>query len=104
MHMNIRDVDIPCRFGGDEFLILMPEADKNAIQMVGRRIAESVNKTRFKLDRSFASLQVSFGVAACPEDATEATALLQAVDANLYSAKQSKAKLAEHPGEQATGQ
>ena len=35
MRMNIRDVDIPCRFGGDEFLILMPEADKNAIQMVG---------------------------------------------------------------------
>jgi len=35
MRMSIRDVDIPCRFGGDEFLILMPEADKNAIQMVG---------------------------------------------------------------------
>ncbi len=69
MRMNIRDVDIPCRFGGDEFLILMPEADKNAIQMVGRRIAESINKTRFKLGRSFASLQVSFGAAACPEDA-----------------------------------
>ena len=76
MRMNIRDVDIPCRFGGDEFLILMPEADKNAIQMVGRRIAESVNKTRFKLGRSFASLQVSCGAAACPEDATEAEALL----------------------------
>jgi diguanylate cyclase (GGDEF)-like protein len=90
MRMNVRDVDIPCRFGGDEFLILMPEADKNAIQMVGRRISESINKTRFKLGRSFASLQVSFGAAACPEDATEAQALLQAADAILYRAKQSK--------------
>jgi diguanylate cyclase (GGDEF)-like protein len=95
MRMNIRDVDISCRFGGDEFLILMPEADKNAIQMVGRRIAESVNKTRFKLGRSFASLQISYGVAACPEDATEAEALLQAVDASLYRAKQAKASQAE---------
>ena len=92
MRMSIRDVDIPCRFGGDEFLILMPEADKNAIQMVGRRIAESINKTRFKLGRSFASLQVSFGSAACPEDGTEAEVLLQHADATLYAAKERKAE------------
>jgi diguanylate cyclase (GGDEF)-like protein len=94
MRLNVRDVDIPCRFGGDEFLILMPEADKNAIQMVGRRIAESINKTKFKLGRSFASLQVSFGVASCPEDATEAEALLHAADQTLYRAKQNKERLA----------
>jgi diguanylate cyclase (GGDEF)-like protein len=90
MRMNIRDVDIPCRFGGDEFLILMPEADKNAIQMVGRRISESINKTRFKLGRSFASLQVSFGAAACPEDGTETEVLLQQADSCLYQAKETK--------------
>ena len=90
MRMSIRDVDIPCRFGGDEFLILMPEADKNAIQMVGRRIAESINKTRFKLGRSFASLQVSFGASACPEDGADAEVLLQHADATLYQAKETK--------------
>jgi two-component system cell cycle response regulator len=94
MRMSIRDVDIPCRFGGDEFLILMPEADKNAIQMVGRRIAESINKTRFKLGRSFASLQVSFGAAACPENGVEADVLLQEADASLYKAKQDKVERA----------
>jgi len=92
MRMNIRDVDIPCRFGGDEFLILMPEADKNAIQMVGRRISESINKTRFKLGRSFASLQVSFGSAACPEDGVDPETLLREADASLYRAKESKAE------------
>jgi diguanylate cyclase (GGDEF)-like protein len=90
MRMSIRDVDIPCRFGGDEFLILMPEADKNAIQMVGRRISESINKTRFKLGRSFASLQVSFGSAACPEDGADAEVLLKVADATLYAAKEAK--------------
>lgn len=92
MRMNIRDVDIPCRFGGDEFLILMPEADKNAIQMVGRRISESINKTRFKLGRSFASLQVSFGSAACPEDGVDPETLLREADASLYRAKEGKAE------------
>jgi len=92
MQMNVRDVDIPCRFGGDEFVILMPEAEKNAAQMVGRRIAESVRKTRFKLGRSFASLQVSFGVSACPEDGFEAEVLLQIADAGLYRAKDRKAQ------------
>jgi diguanylate cyclase (GGDEF)-like protein len=95
MRMNIRDVDIPCRFGGDEFLILMPEADRNAIQMVGRRISESINKTRFKLGRSFASLQVSFGAAACPEDASDAASLVQKADAGLYRAKQGKEEQAD---------
>ncbi len=50
----------------------MPEADKNAIQAVGRRIAESINKTRFKLGGGFVSLQVSFGASACPADGTDA--------------------------------
>lgn len=90
MRMNIRDVDIPCRFGGDEFVILMPEADKGAIQMVGRRIADSVAKTRFKLGRSFASLQVSYGLSACPEDGAESEVLLQEADASLYRAKEQK--------------
>ena len=94
MRMSIRDVDIPCRFGGDEILILMPEAERNAIQMVGRRISESINKTRFKLGRSFASLQVSFGAAACPENGVEADILLQEADAALYRAKERKAQQA----------
>jgi diguanylate cyclase (GGDEF)-like protein len=94
MRMSIRDVDIPCRYGGDEFLILMPEAEKNAIQMVGRRISESINKTHFKLGRSFASLQVSFGAAACPENGVEADVLLAEADAGLYRAKEGKAERA----------
>jgi len=90
MQMNVRDVDIPCRFGGDEFIVLMPEAEKIAIQQVGRRIAESVSKTRFKIGRSFASLQVSYGISSCPEDGVESEALLQEADASLYRAKEHK--------------
>ena len=90
MRMNVRDVDIPCRFGGDEFVVLMPEAEKAAIQVVGRRIADSVAKTQLKIGRAFATLQVSFGVSACPEDGVESEVLLQEADAGLYRAKEQK--------------
>ncbi len=92
MQMNVRDVDIPCRFGGDEFVVLMPETEKNAVLAVGHRMSDSVKKTRFKIGRSLASLQVSFGVSSCPEDGVEAEALLQVADAGLYRAKERKAQ------------
>jgi diguanylate cyclase (GGDEF)-like protein len=90
MRANIRDTDIPCRFGGDEFIILMPEADKNAIQAVGRRISESISKTRARLGGGYVSLEVSFGASACPADGTVAETLLKQADANLYAAKERK--------------
>ena len=91
MRMNVRDVDIPCRFGGDEFVIVMPETEKSAIQAVGRRISDSVSKTQLKVGRALATLQVSYGVAACPEDGVESEVLLQKADAGLYKAKENKA-------------
>jgi len=90
MRANVRDVDIPCRFGGDEFIVLMPQAEKAAIQIVGRRIAESVSKTQLKVGRALTTLQISFGVSACPEDGVESEVLLQEADAGLYRAKEQK--------------
>lgn len=90
MRSNIRDVDIPCRFGGDEFIILMPEADKNSIRAVGRRIAESLSKTRLKPGDALIDLGISFGASACPVDGTESELLLQRADAELYAAKERK--------------
>jgi diguanylate cyclase (GGDEF)-like protein len=90
MRANIRDTDIPCRYGGDEFLILMPEADAHAISAVGRRIAESISKARVKLGGGFVSLEVSFGAASCPADGATTEALLEIADKNLYGAKERK--------------
>jgi two-component system cell cycle response regulator len=90
MRANIRDTDIPGRYGGDEFIIIMPEADRNAIQAVGRRISESISKARVRLGGGYVSLEVSFGASACPADGTSADALLKQADANLYAAKERK--------------
>jgi diguanylate cyclase (GGDEF)-like protein len=90
MRANIRDTDIPCRYGGDEFLILMPEADRNAIQAVGRRIAETISKTRVRLGGGYVSLEVSFGTSACPADGTSPEVLMKQADTDLYLAKERK--------------
>jgi diguanylate cyclase (GGDEF)-like protein len=90
MRAHIRDTDIPCRYGGDEFIVLMPEADKNAIQAVGRRIAETISKTRVKLGGGYVSLEVSFGASSCPAEGTSADVLLKQADTSLYAAKERK--------------
>ena len=90
MRAAIRDTDIPCRYGGDEFIILMPEADKNAIQAVGRRIAETISKTRVKLGGGYVSLEVSFGASSCPAEGTSVDVLLKQADTSLYAAKERK--------------
>jgi diguanylate cyclase (GGDEF)-like protein len=90
MRLNIRDTDIPCRYGGDEFLVLMPEADKLAISAVGKRISESIRTARVKLGGGMVALEVSFGAASCPTDGTSGDTLLKAADANLYAAKERK--------------
>jgi diguanylate cyclase (GGDEF)-like protein len=78
MKTNVRDVDVACRYGADEFVVIMPETDKEAVQVVGRRIVHSVSSTRFKIGESFATVEASFGTASCPEDGTKAGTLLRA--------------------------
>jgi diguanylate cyclase (GGDEF)-like protein len=98
MKVNVRDVDIPCRFGGDEFVILMPETDKEVVEVVGRRIAESLMKTKLKVEGSLVTLQVSSGSASCPADGRESEELLQEADASLYRAKQRRGQETQKTG------
>lgn len=92
LKVNVRDVDIPCRYGGDEFVVLMPETDKQVVEIVGTRIAESLQKTKLKIGNALVSLEMSVGISSCPEDGREAEELLQEADASLYRAKQRKAE------------
>jgi diguanylate cyclase (GGDEF)-like protein len=75
---HLRDVDIACRRAEDEYVVIMQETDKEAVRTVGERIADSVQKTRFKVDQASVTLTVSYGTASCPEDGVAAEALLRA--------------------------
>lgn len=85
---SMRKGDIAGRFGGEEFLLLMPGAD--AERAIAR--AETMRKTIGSLDVGYAGqklgrITASFGVATFPIDGESGAALIQAADKALYAAK-----------------
>jgi diguanylate cyclase (GGDEF)-like protein len=90
LRVNVRDVDIPCRYGGDEFVVLMPETEQNVVQIVGDRIAASLAKTKLKVGAALVSLEVSVGSASCPTHGAESAELLEEADSSLYRSKQAR--------------
>jgi diguanylate cyclase (GGDEF)-like protein len=85
LKQNIRDVDIIARFGGEEFVILLPEADKNEARTVSERLRR--NLVNLEMD-DCPSLTISLGIAAYPEDGTDIEGLIIRADAAMYAAKQ----------------
>ena len=84
---GVRDIDIAGRWGGEEFLLLLPGTDLEGAARVAERIRRAF-ADRFVLstDGEPIAATASFGVAACPESA-DAADLLRAADAALYRAK-----------------
>lgn len=85
LQRNIRDVDIIARFGGEEFVILLPEADKEEARIVSERLRRTL--AQLKLD-DLPSLTISLGIAAYPEDGNSIEKLIKRADAAMYVAKQ----------------
>jgi diguanylate cyclase (GGDEF)-like protein len=82
-----RQMDIACRYGGEEFVILMPGA---AVEEAAQRAEDwRAAFAAYHLDYAGASLQVtlSLGVAAYPANGPDVDALLRAADRALYAAK-----------------
>lgn len=82
---NVRDVDFAGRWGGDEFLIIMPETPKENAIMVSSRIANVLND--MKVEDKSVKLKFSGGIASCPQDGTNIKKLLVQADKALYQAK-----------------
>ena len=85
---HTRGGDIACRFGGEEFVVILPEAN---LQQSGYRAEQhrlQFNAMRIECNgRLIDAPTLSFGVSAYPEQGTTAEGLLQAADAALYRAK-----------------
>jgi len=84
---NVRDFDLPVRFGGEEFAVLLPETGMEGGKQLALRLAEALARLRIPAvggDR--APVTASFGVASFPE-ARSVEDLLSAADEALYQAK-----------------
>jgi diguanylate cyclase (GGDEF)-like protein len=88
LQSTVRGGDVACRYGGEEFMLILPEADIETTRQRADRIREAV-KHLFVAHRghSVGSVTVSAGVASYPEHGTTGEALVQAADAALYRAK-----------------
>jgi diguanylate cyclase (GGDEF)-like protein len=87
LRQHARKADICCRYGGDEFTIVMPETIKAEAAMVAGRIRQAIEETTFTLDGNPANVTISIGVAGYPQDVGQKVALVAAADKALYAAK-----------------
>ena len=85
---SVRSEDIVCRFGGEEFIILLPMADLKATHARAERIRSKIRELKvLHQGRAVGVVTVSVGVAALPQHGTASKVLLDAADAALYRAK-----------------
>ena len=88
---SLRNIDKAARFGGDEFVLILPQTPKADAINIANRIKENVEKTFLSHSEElpFADLTVSIGLTSYPEDASSAAELLEKTDQALYLAKKS---------------
>jgi len=94
---TIRASDISCRIGGDEFAILLPQAEKSSAEALAERIATKFENYARPLAPN-TPVGIDYGIAIFPEDGEDATRLFRVADKNLYESKQRAARLQEEPG------
>lgn len=86
---NVRGIDLACRFGGEEFVVVMPDTDLTFAYAVAERLRKQVESTSIAISRSPGTLNitVSIGIAALGGADDTADALLHRADQALYQAK-----------------
>ncbi|MCD6405408.1 MAG: sensor domain-containing diguanylate cyclase [Planctomycetes bacterium] len=86
IHASVRTVDIPARYGGDEFAVILSDTDIERGQLVAERIRRAVASKTMTLDGKAFSITVSAGVTQYVPG-QDPSDLVTAVDAALYQAK-----------------
>ncbi len=84
---SIRDIDYIGRYGGEEFLIILPETKKAEAVKVAERIRKKVENTEFNIVSPPIKITMSFGVASNEDDVKTSHLLIKKADDLLYLAK-----------------
>ncbi len=85
---SVRDIDYVGRYGGEEFLIILPETPKKGAINVAERIRKKIENTGFNIVSPPLKITISFGVASLEDGMKTSTDLLKKADEALYKAKE----------------
>ena len=85
---QLRGSDVMARFGGDEFILLLPETNNKGALEMSERIRKAVELSRFSVREGDTIVTASLGVASYPEDGGNLDVILEKADKAMYRAKQ----------------
>ena len=90
LRKQVRGEDIPCRYGGEEFLLIMPGAPLDIAHQRAERFREAVKHLNLSFrEQALGMITISIGVAVYPQHGLAAEAILDSADGALYEAKES---------------
>ena len=84
---TLRVIDIPCRYGGEEFAVILPMTPKDGAFTVMDRVRTNLFKTAFRMNGKKEHITLSGGVAVYPSDGGSVDDLIAKADQALYRAK-----------------
>jgi diguanylate cyclase (GGDEF)-like protein len=86
---HVRDADIACRFGGDEFVLVMPGASQRVTMVRAELVCEHVRQLQFTyLNKIQSDVTVSIGVSSFPKNGSTGEMILKSADTALFQAKE----------------
>ena len=86
---NTRGIDLACRFGGEEFVIIMPDTEADRAYQIGERLRACIAANPFMIAETAVRVTTSVGLASLAGDGDTPHALFKRADDALYSSKRS---------------
>ncbi|MBX7152764.1 GGDEF domain-containing protein [bacterium] len=87
---HTRVCDLECRYGGEEFALILPETNKEQALVIAEKLRQTVESTHFdnQEKQPLGNLTISMGVSTFPDDSIQIKELIDKADKGLYKAKE----------------